>query len=149
MEEIEAGLVIRAIGFRGRPVDGLPFDDQTGVIPNIAGSVCDPETGESMAGVYCSGWIKRGANGIIGTNKADSAETVDALLRDFGSGRLAAPSLDAEQLDALVRGRQHDLVDHDGWQRIDQSERKAGRRGRRPRQKLVTVDELLAASRAK
>lgn len=146
-EEMEAGLVIRAIGYRGRAVDDLPFDDQAGVIPNIAGSVYDPASGDSVAGVYCSGWIKRGANGIIGTNKIDSAETVDSLLRDFGAGRLSAPRHDVDSLDALVRSRQPGVVDSAGWQRIDQAERKAGRRARRPRAKLVTVDELLAASR--
>ncbi len=148
LEEIEAGLVVRAIGYRGQEVEGLPFDEQAGVIPNVAGSVCDPETGESVAGIYCSGWIKRGATGIIGTNKADSAETVDSLLRDFGAGRLPTPAYDAAQLATLVRDRCPDLVDAEGWQRIDQAERKAGRRARRPRAKLVTVDELLAASRA-
>lgn len=141
--------MIRAIGYKGREVEGLPFDQQAGVIPNIAGSVCDPETGESVEGLYCSGWIKRGANGVIGTNKADSAETVDSLLRDFGAGRLRRTLQDPDRLDALVRRRQPDVVDSDGWQRIDQAERKAGRRARRPRKKLVSLDELLTASRGK
>jgi ferredoxin--NADP+ reductase len=148
IEEIEASLVVRAIGYRGRPVAGVPFDEATGTIPNVAGSVRDPATGESLAGLYCSGWIKRGATGVIGTNKLDSAETVASLLADFEEGRLAAPKRDAQQLAVLVRARKPDLVDGDGWQRIDQTERKAGRRSRRPRQKLVTIEELLAASRA-
>jgi len=148
-EDVEAGLVVRAIGYRGRAVDGLPFDEQAGTIPSVAGSVCDPATGESIQGMYCSGWIKRGATGVIGTNKVDSAETVDSLLHDFIAGRLKAPSHDPDHLDALLRSRHPDLVDGEGWQRIDQAERKAGRRARRPRQKLVTVDELLTASRLK
>jgi len=147
VEEIEAGLVVRAIGYRGRPVAGLPFDEVTGTIPNVAGGVRDPGSGDPLTGLYCSGWIKRGATGVIGTNKLDSAETVATLLDDFAAGRLSAPERDAEQLAALVRDRSPDLVDGDGWQRIDQAERKAGRRSRRPRQKLVTVEELLAASR--
>jgi ferredoxin--NADP+ reductase len=147
IEELEAGLVVRAIGYRGRSVDGLPFDDQAGTVPHVAGSVCDPESGEFLQGLYCSGWIKRGATGVIGTNKVDSAETVDSLLHDFVAGRLATPARDAEHLAALVRKRQPDLVTSDGWQHIDQAERKAGRRARRPRQKFVTVEELLAASR--
>jgi ferredoxin--NADP+ reductase len=147
IEEIEAGLVVRAIGYRGRPVDGLPFDEQAGTVPHVAGSVCDPASGESLQGLYCSGWIKRGATGVIGTNKVDSAETVDSLLHDFVAGRLAEPAKDSEHLAGLLRERQPDLVTSEGWARIDQAERKAGRRARRPRQKLVTVEELLAASR--
>ncbi len=147
VEEIEAGLVVRAIGYRGRAVAGLPFDDQAGTIPHVAGSVCDPASGESLQGLYCSGWIKRGATGVIGTNKVDSTETVDSLLHDFVAGRLTAPAHGAEHLAQLVKERQPDVVTADGWQRIDQTERKAGRRAKRPRQKLVTVEELLAASR--
>jgi ferredoxin--NADP+ reductase len=147
MEEVEAGLVIRAIGYKGREVEGLPFDPLAGVIPNIAGSICDPDTGESIEGFYCSGWIKRGATGVIGTNKSDSAETVDSLLHDFAAGRLRRPPQGLDHLETLVRSRQPDVVDRDGWQRIDQAERKAGRRDRRPRKKFVTVESLLAASR--
>lgn len=149
VEEIEAGLVVKAIGYRGRAVADLPFDEATGTIPNVAGSVHEPGSGEALTGLYCSGWIKRGATGVIGTNKVDSAETVDSLLRDFSEGRLIEPAHDRSHLDALVHSRQPNVVDADGWQRIDQAERKAGRRARRPRQKLVTVDELLAASRPK
>lgn len=147
MEEVSTGLVVRAIGYRGRAVDGLPFDEQAGTVPNVAGSVHDPDSGESLQGLYCSGWIKRGANGVIGTNKVDSAETVDSLLHDFVAGRLEGPEHGVEDLTALIHERQPDVVTSDGWQRIDQAERKAGRRARRPRSKLVTIEELLAASR--
>ncbi|WP_040831262.1 FAD-dependent oxidoreductase [Nocardia jiangxiensis] len=146
-EEIETGLVIRAIGFRGRRVDGLPFDERAGVVPNVAGSVHDPETGEPVVGVYCTGWIKRGATGVIGTNKVDSAETIGSLLSDFAAGRLPTPVGGQDILAALLHERKPDLVDGEGWQRIDRAERKAGRKARRPRQKLVTIAELLAASR--
>ena len=146
-EVIEAPLVVRAIGYRGRPVAGLPFDEVAGTFAHRGGRVIDPAGGEPVAGVYCSGWIKRGATGVIGTNRTDSAETVEALLRDFGSGRLADPAYDKERLERLLRGRQPDLVDKAGWARIDQAERRAGRASRRPRVKFLTVEELLAASR--
>lgn len=79
--EIPAGLVVRAAGHRGVPVPGLPFDQVTGTIPNTAGRV--------EAGTYVVGWIKRGATGGIGANKACAAETVTALLDDAVAGRLA------------------------------------------------------------
>lgn len=147
-ETIEAGLVVRAIGYRASPVEGLPFDEQAAALPHEAGRVQDPATGKPLEGLYCSGWIKRGATGVIGTNKIDSAETVDSLLHDFWSGRLDDPSGDVDQLRVLLAERGVQVVDADGWQRIDKAERRAGRRARRPRQKLVSVEELLAASRA-
>jgi ferredoxin--NADP+ reductase len=139
--------VIKAIGCRGRAVDGLPFDELTGTLCHRAGSVYDPDAGETVVGVYCSGWIKRGATGIIGTNKVDSEQTVDAILHDLGAGRLIEPVHDHDHLDRLVRARRPEVVDKDGWARIDQAERSAGRPARRPRRKLVSVAELPAASR--
>ncbi|WP_439379314.1 FAD-dependent oxidoreductase [Amycolatopsis lexingtonensis] len=80
--EIPAGRVVRAAGFRGAPVAGLPFDPDTGTVPNVAGRVAP--------GTYVAGWIKRGPSGGIGTNKACARETVGALLEDAVAGRLRA-----------------------------------------------------------
>ena len=85
-EVMDADLVFRAIGYQGMPVYGLPFDPARGVIPNERGRVIDPATGEPVPAEYVVGWIKRGPTGIIGTNKPDSQETVDALLEDFRAG---------------------------------------------------------------
>src|SRR6266404_4044504 len=38
---IDCGLLLRAIGYRGRALPGLPFDLQTGVISNVAGRVME------------------------------------------------------------------------------------------------------------
>lgn len=147
-ETIPAGLVVRAIGYRGGQVDGLPFDETTGTVANRAGRVHDPATDRTVEGVYCSGWIKRGASGVIGTNRADSAETVTSLLDDFEAGLLPDPVEDPRALPTLLRDRGVRVVDSAGWQEIDKAERRDGRRARRPRRKLVTIDALLAASGA-
>ncbi|MEU6103334.1 FAD-dependent oxidoreductase [Streptomyces flaveolus] len=91
-ERIETNLVIRAIGFRGAPVDGLPFDSATGTIPHRAGRIVDPSTHEPLPGLYCTGWIKRGPSGTIGANRSDAAETVTSLLEDLARGRLPTPT---------------------------------------------------------
>ncbi|GAB3274156.1 hypothetical protein [Kineosporia babensis] len=41
-----------------------------------------------------------------------------------------------------------DLLDKSAWARIDREEKRLGGEKSRPRQKLVTVQELLEASRA-
>ncbi|MEV4145531.1 FAD-dependent oxidoreductase [Amycolatopsis sp. NPDC049691] len=78
--EITAGRVVRAAGFRGAPVPGLPFDEVSGTVPN--------ESGRVVPGTYVAGWIKRGPTGGIGANKACARETVGALLADAVEGRL-------------------------------------------------------------
>lgn len=146
-ESIDACLVLRAVGYRGRAADGLPFDEVTGTLPNRGGGVFDPSTGLPVTGVYCAGWIKRGATGVIGSNRADAAESAEAILRDLADGCLTAPVRDLSQLEDLVLGRQPEFVDKQAWKRIDQAERRRGRETGRSRNKLVRLPELLASAR--
>jgi len=144
---IDADLVFRAIGYQGMPVFGLPFDSARGVIPNDRGRVVDPATGEHVAGSYVVGWIKRGPTGIIGTNKPDAQETVDALMEDFRAGTFDGHDVPARSvLERLLGERRGDFVSYDDWQLIDMLEQERGREaGERPRVKFSQVEEMLAA----
>lgn len=82
-ETISASLLFRAIGYRGIPLPGVPFDERAGTIPQRHGRVLDPTSGEPIPGEYVVGWIKRGPSGVIGTNKKDAQETVDAIFADL------------------------------------------------------------------
>ena len=86
-EVIGCGLVLRSIGYRGRPVDDIPFDERRALIRNEGGRVCD-EDGSPCGGEYAVGWIKRGPSGVIGTNKKDAADTVAKVVEDREAGRL-------------------------------------------------------------
>jgi ferredoxin--NADP+ reductase len=142
-EELDCGLVFRSIGYRGTRLPGVPFDEERCVIPHEQGRV----TGRT--GEYAVGWIKRGPTGIIGTNKRDAQETVDALLEDLDAGRLGTPAdPDRDSLEALLAERQPDAVSYAGWQAVDRAEREAGEPHGRPRVKLCSFDELLEAAKA-
>ncbi|MFD4459651.1 FAD-dependent oxidoreductase [Nocardia sp. NPDC058480] len=146
IERLETGLVLRSIGYRGAAVPDLPFDEARGVVPNEHGRVIGAD-GSSIAGVYVSGWIKRGPRGVIGSNRVDSAETVEHLVADFVAGRLTAPTGDRAALAALIDERQPDVVDRAGWKAIDLAEQAAGTPDGRPRVKLTDHDDLLDAAR--
>jgi ferredoxin--NADP+ reductase len=146
-EVIEGGIVFRSIGYRGVPLEDLPFDERRGVIPNEAGRIL--ADGEPLAGEYVVGWIKRGPTGIIGTNKRDAQETVDNVLEDLEAGRLPVPSdPDRESLEELLDERKPEHVTYEGWEAIDRSEKAAGEPQGRPRVKLTSFDELIEAARA-
>lgn len=144
VETIKSSLVLRAIGYRGSQSGELPFDVVKGVMPHRAGRVLSVDA--PVPGLYCSGWIKRGATGVIGTNKTDAAETVGSLLEDFAAGALSAPSGDAEALKVLMVERQPQMVDFESWVRIDGEEKTRGRQANRSRVKFVSIDEMLEAS---
>jgi ferredoxin/flavodoxin---NADP+ reductase len=168
-ETIAAGLAFRAIGYRGVPLPGVPFDERSAVIPNSAGRVLDADAGQPLPGEYVVGWIKRGPSGVIGTNKKDAQETVNALLADLasvsgngGGGPTSehdsepahtspthVPSdPDAASAEALLRSRQPELVTYSGWEAIDRHERALGEPEGRPRVKLTRIEELLHVAAA-
>jgi ferredoxin/flavodoxin---NADP+ reductase len=163
-ETIAAGLAFRAIGYRGLPLPGVPFDERGAVIRNEGGRVIDAEGGAPVPGEYVVGWIKRGPSGVIGTNKKDAQETVDAMLADLsplissnGNGNAASSenrdvhhpgTPDAGAVEALLRSRQPELITYTGWEAIDRRERALGEPHGRPRVKLTTIEELLQAAAA-
>jgi ferredoxin--NADP+ reductase len=147
-EELECGLVLRSIGYKGIGLEGLPFDDGRGLIPNESGRVTDPETGEQVAGHYAVGWIKRGPSGVIGTNKKDALETVNALFEDLEQGRIPTREPAAQSMAELLDERGGDHVTYMGWQAIDRAEQAAGEPHGRPRVKFCRVHEMVEASRA-
>lgn len=140
-EVLEAGLVLRSVGYRGREVAGLPFDAVRGVLPNDAGRVLDAD-GATVPGVFTTGWIKRGPSGVIGSNKRCARETVASLLDEWTAGRLPAPSGTADVAELLP-----EHVDLDGWKRIEAYEVAAGKAAKRPRVKLVEVERMLEVAR--
>lgn len=142
------GLVFRAIGYQGVPLPGIPFDAMRGVIPNEAGRIIDPLAGAPVQGEYVVGWIKRGPQGIIGTNKPDSQETVDVLLADYAAGHLNKDEVPSrEVLERLLGERRRDFVSYEDWQLIDLLEQERGAASGAPRVKFSRVEEMLNALR--
>jgi ferredoxin/flavodoxin---NADP+ reductase len=146
VETIDAGLVLRSVGYRAVPLPDVPFDETYYVLPNERGRVLKSDD-EMLPGVYAVGWIKRGPTGILGTNKRDAAETVAAVVEDIEAGRLPEAPKGGDDLDALLAQRKPDLVTVEGWRSINEQELEAGRSADRPRVKLASRDELLSATK--
>ena len=139
---IDAGIVFRSIGYHGIPMSGVPFDESRGVFSNDKGRII--KDGAVDPGLYTAGWIKRGPTGIIGTNKADSVETVGLLLEDIDK-------LDTGESKSGVAGC-HEILDRRGvrhisfsdWKIIDAAEITRGQTAGKPREKYTSIDEMLA-----
>jgi ferredoxin--NADP+ reductase len=146
MRQVDAGLVLTSIGYRGKAIRDLPFDQTAGVVPNDGGRVVDPSSGQPVRGAYVAGWIKRGPTGFIGTNKSCAGQTVQRLVDDFNAGLLSDRGSRPSALDKLVRTRQPAVVDATSWHAIDAAEVARGRAGRRPRNKFTSIADMLAAA---
>ncbi len=146
VRSLDAGLVLTSIGYHGKAIQDLPFDDATGTVPNDGGRVVDFDSRRPVLGAYVAGWIKRGPTGFIGTNKSCALQTVQRLVDDYNDGTLSDPVSKPSALDKLVRARQPDVVDAAGWQAIDRAEIARGAADGRSRVKFTDVDQMLAAA---
>jgi len=145
IRRLDVGLVLTSIGYRGKPIRDLPFDETVAVVPNDGGRVIDPPSGRPVRGSYVAGWIKRGPTGFIGTNKSCALQTVQNLVDDYNAGLLTDPAPRAAALDKLVRSRRPDMVDAAGWEAIDRAEIARGGEDR-PRDKFTAVADMLTAA---
>ncbi|MGC5533856.1 FAD-dependent oxidoreductase [Streptomyces sp. SR-10] len=141
-EDIEAQLVLRAVGYRGVELPGLPFDPVRGTVPHTAGRVL--RDGTPAPGEYVAGWIKRGPTGVIGSNRSCAKETVASLLEDAAALR-RRPVAD----DPLAVLRECGLrpVEWSGWLSIERAEAELGRSLGRGPVKIPDWPGLLAAAR--
>ncbi|XP_062930275.1 NADPH:adrenodoxin oxidoreductase, mitochondrial isoform X2 [Mobula hypostoma] len=140
VEDLECGLVLSSIGYKSHPIDpSVPFDQQQGVIPNKLGRVLH------APGMYCSGWVKRGPVGVIANTMNDGFETAESVLEDVQSGILDVSALKGgyKVIEALLKQRGICPVSFSGWEKIDSSEVTKGEKVGKPREKLLTVKEML------
>jgi ferredoxin--NADP+ reductase len=145
IREIEIGQFYRAVGYFGSPLDGIPFDERRGVIPNREGQVVVGDN-EILPGVYATGWIKRGPVGLIGHTKSDAMETVSHLVNDQSSWW--SPSSPSEaSVTELLDSRGIEYTDLAGWHALDQHEIALGEPEGRARIKVVPRDEMVKISR--
>ncbi|GJQ08735.1 hypothetical protein GpartN1_g526.t1 [Galdieria partita] len=147
-------LAFRSIGYKGKSFEEVPFDEKTGIVPNKWGRVISrtspslnsvAETESYETGLYVVGWLKRGPTGIIGSNKWDAEETVKTVVDDFLSKvKVNRYELSqGEDLLTLLLSRNVAFVDFKGWKRIDEEERRRGKRRGIEREKMLTWEELL------
>ncbi|ALJ18772.1 FAD-dependent oxidoreductase [Microbacterium sp. No. 7] len=143
VREIPVQAVYRAVGYYGTPVVGAPFDEKAGVVPNVEGRVTDAP----FAGLYATGWIKRGPVGLIGHTKSDAMETITHLVADAQAGALEAPTVDADVL-SLLAEREVAYTTWEGWLALDAHERHLGQTHQyaRERVKVVPRDEQVERS---
>ena len=143
--EEDAGLVFRSIGYHGKPLADLPFDQKSGTIPNECGQVKDPENGNLLRNrEYVAGWIKRGPSGVIGTNKQDAVETVHRMLETFLKEKIeSGKNVSNPDIVSLLEKRKVEFVSFADWKLLDAHEIEAGQKQGRPRVKLTSIAEML------
>ena len=130
--DVPCGLVVASIGYRAKPMKGLPFDARRGTVVSRDGRV-EP-------GLYVVGWAKRGPTGVIGTNKPDGAAVARQIAEDFSKGEKPGRSA----LQQLLESRAVAWVSFEDWKTIEAAEIAAAPPGA-PRKKLIRINDMLEA----
>ncbi|XP_048575740.1 NADPH:adrenodoxin oxidoreductase, mitochondrial isoform X2 [Nematostella vectensis] len=145
-EDISCGIVLRSIGYKSLPIDeSTPFDHKRGVIPTNKGRVISLTGDAIVPGLYCSGWVGHGPVGVIATTMNDAYATGQTVVEDINSGLLKAESSKKGFLSVqtLLSSRGVRTVSFTQWERIDQLEIKRGESKGKPREKIVSVEEMM------
>ena len=142
-EILEVDMVFRSIGYQGIPLPEIPFKESWGIIPNNNGRITDISEENTLTGLYCTGWIKRGPTGVIGTNKTDSAETVALMIEDINNNNTFQPeNTESDKIEALIKERNPEYIDYEDWLKIDSEEIARGEKEGRPRVKFTKIDDI-------
>ncbi|KAL3046025.1 hypothetical protein OYC64_004104 [Pagothenia borchgrevinki] len=140
MEDVSCGLIISSIGYKSLSIDpSVPFDSRRAIVPNNMGRI------QEAPGLYCSGWLKTGPTGVIATTLNNSFDTARSVLEDMDSGTLntSAAKPGSQSINALLENRGVKPVTFSEWEKIDSEEVRRGAAIGKPREKLLTVEEML------
>ncbi len=141
--ELESGILFRSIGYRGVSIEGVPFHESWGTIPNEKGRVTDNDN-NVVPQFYTAGWIKRGPSGIIGTNRACSVETVECLLQDIAQLDDGSKKTGVTGIFTILESNNSRHISYDDWKKIDTKEIEHGEPKGKPREKYTYINEMLS-----
>ncbi|KAL3668295.1 hypothetical protein V7S43_006387 [Phytophthora oleae] len=160
-EDIPCNLVLRSIGYKSLPIESdAPFDNRRHVVSNDQGRVVTTaSSGEKqpVVGLYCTGWVKRGPSGIIGTNIVDARETVSCIVEDFAAGNFLHSDNSADEnlggleaVEKIIKKRNPDtqLVRWADYERLNAEENRRGELIGKPREKITSVIEMLEIAKS-
>lgn len=129
-------LVITLIGYRGSAID-LELEMVGNHLSHVRGRVA--VGGAEIPGLYCSGWIKTGPQGVIATTMMDSFDTADQILADLASGVCPEPSTDVPM--------PANAVDWAQWQKLNQYELETGAAKEKTRLKVDNFPQMLEVAK--
>ncbi|KAJ3395216.1 hypothetical protein HDU92_006113 [Lobulomyces angularis] len=141
-EEIRSDMIIKSVGYKSVALEGLPFNEKKGFVPNISGRVVDANS-TVIAGLYVSGWLKRGPTGVIASTMFDANETAGAILKDLEESpqKLDQAKTGFEAISKRLNVKR--IVTFTDWKKIEKHEFDEGIKVGKVREKLSNIDEML------
>ncbi|KAJ3093384.1 hypothetical protein HK100_006637 [Physocladia obscura] len=143
-QNIETGLLISSLGYNGEPIKHnnntvVPFDNSKNIIPNINGRVLDEDM-RTVPDLYVSGWIKRGAVGVVAATMHDAIETAESLLQDIEAGSPESKQKAGfHAIQPLLNSINVRPITYADWKVLDSFERTEGIKRGKEREKIIDI----------
>eukprot|EP01032_Pedospumella_encystans_P011739 gene11739-13629_t len=163
-EVLPCDLLIKSVGYKCEKLgDSIPFNPQSHTVPQLKGRVVQSSQPEAapVSGLYVTGWLKRGATGIIASNIPDAKETAAAIGEDLRASVLknvddallastASPQLPWMQSSAGQKVLSSNTVV--SWEEYLKIEREEERRGTtftpaKTKDKITSISELIKVAK--
>lgn len=94
-----------------------------------------------VPGLYTSGWLSRGPNGVIATTMFDAFATADQIAVDLVAQPASSTTKPPIEVSRLAGNRR--VVNWKDWERIDEIERQRGKDKGKLREKMTDVQDML------
>lgn len=145
LRRLKNDLAVLSIGYSGRGLPGfeecgLVFDEKKNCALHIGGRMLSPQ-GEIVPGWYAAGWLRSGPRGVIASTMMEAFDTAEKVLLDLD---LRGMSEDKEDIKPLLP----EVVEWDGWTRVDKYELEEGARLGKSRSKVESAEEMVRLARS-
>lgn len=141
-ETISTDLILRSIGYKSINVtdasDNLHFDTRHGLVHNKQGRVLRKDDNGYENGLYVSGWLGTGPTGVLLTTMSNSFCVAKNICDDIQKQRI-----NCDRKPGLEVLKFPSTFGWNDWLKIDRYEREAGALCGKPREKVLTVAEML------
>jgi NADPH-dependent glutamate synthase beta subunit-like oxidoreductase len=139
LETLSTGLLVKSIGYSSQNYEGIPWDSRRSVVPNNMGRV--------QEGLYVAGWLKRGPTGTIATTLLDAVETGDSVLKDLDNLSNRVDPKESSSFEAFLQNQSGNLVNYQGWKRIEDYELQSGIQSGKSQEKVCDVPKMISIAR--
>lgn len=131
---LNVGTVISAIGYTSTPIPNVPFNNNNGMFEHQNSCI--------ESDVYAVGWCKRGANGVIPSNRTDAVTLSKDIIADLENTVPLPHKEGFSCISTLLDERNIKSVSYNDWQVINKAEIDRAITGK-PREKITTVSKML------
>lgn len=146
-ETLPCQLILKSTGYKGVKIfDNLLFNRNKCTVENLNGMAYYDENNINLLSenIFCVGWIKTGAKGVIDSTLRDSHDTAESIHRAILREQIKEKSPDYKGILEYLKNKKVIAVNYDDWKKIDQFEIEEGRKLNKIREKIIDLKKMLS-----